>query len=211
MAVALAQKSSLLGGLVVAAFAHIGIINLTVARRLDDAVPERRRVYVNLVKSRVSLRSGSYVAGSALARRRLAARSWGLRRAALFVFVVVCMVVCLNTVRVSFFGVRVLVTVSVRMSSGAVAVAYIMEQDQPDDVGSKTKRADDQNKLGLRDFLGFDKSLDGFEEDRETQGNQEDAVHKRTKRLCALPLYSINDVLAPAKFLYVLRRCTSLN
>jgi hypothetical protein len=151
------------------------------------------------------------MARSALARCRLAACSWGLCGAALlvFMFVVVCVIVGIDAVRVSFFGVRVLIAGTVRMSSGSMTVSYVVEKDQADDVRSKTERADDQNELGLGDFLRFDKSLNSFEEDRETQCDQEDAVHERTKRLCALPLYLVNAVLVPAKLIYLLRRCTS--
>lgn len=151
------------------------------------------------------------MAGAALARCRLATDAWRLRRAALLVFVVVCVIVRIDAVRVSFFRVRMRIARTVGMSSGPVAVAYVVEQDQADNVRSKTERADDQNELGLRDFLGFDKSLNGFEEDRETQCDQEDAIHERTERLCALPLYFVRNALSPARLVNVLRRYTSWN
>jgi hypothetical protein len=55
MAVALAQQCRLFGWLVTAAFACFGVGVVRLARRLNDAVPEGRRMYVNLVEGGVSL------------------------------------------------------------------------------------------------------------------------------------------------------------
>ena len=47
----------------------------------------------------------------------------------------------------------------------AVSVSVVVEEKQPNDVGSETHRPDDEDQLWVGDFLWFDKSLDGFEED----------------------------------------------
>jgi hypothetical protein len=55
MAVALAQQGRLFGRLIDAAFACLGVGVVRLARRLNDAVSEGRRVYVDLVEGRVTL------------------------------------------------------------------------------------------------------------------------------------------------------------
>jgi hypothetical protein len=77
----------------------------------------------------------------------------------------------IGTMRVSFLCVRVLV-VTVRVA----AVAMIVEQEKTDDVGREAERTDDKDNLGMRDFLGFDESLDRFEEDGQAERDKEDAV-----------------------------------
>ena len=79
----------------------------------------------------------------------------------------------------AFFGGAdsVPVAVSVGVASGAVAtMAVVVEEEKTDDVGGKTEASDNQHKLRVADFLGLDETLNGFKEDGETQGDEEDSV-----------------------------------
>ena len=79
------------------------------------------------------------------------------------------------------FGVRM--TVAVTVSS----VSVVVEEEEADNVGGEAQTYY-QYKSGVADFLRFDKSLDGFEEDGETQSDKEDSVDKRSQGFGALPL-----------------------
>lgn len=79
----------------------------------------------------------------------------------------------------AFFGGAdsVPVAVSVGVASVAVAtMAVVVEEEKTDDVGGKTEASDNQHKLRVADFLGLDETLNGFKEDGETQGDEEDSV-----------------------------------
>lgn len=147
-----------------------------------------------------------------LARCRLTACSWSLRRAA-FVYVVVCvcmfvcMIVCLHSMRMSFLGVRMFVAVSVRMATRSVAMSNVVEEHETNNVRGETQRSDDEDELGLRYLLGFNESLNGLKEDGETKGDQEDTVYERTKRLRTLPLHIVSIGSAAISRLDSLRRC----
>lgn len=133
----------------------------------------------------------------------------------MFVFVcmvvrmVVCVIVCLDAMRMTFLGMGVLVARTVGVATRSVAVSDVVKQHETDNVRGKTKGSDDQDELGLRYLLRLDESLNSFEEDGQTEGDQEDAVDESTERLCALPLHSVSIYLAAVKFMYLLRRCTS--
>lgn len=77
--------------------------------------------------------------------------------------VVVCMVMGLDSVRVSLLSMRVFI--AVRMTARTVAMADVVEEYKADNVRGQTKGADNKDKLGLGYLLRFDKSLDGLEED----------------------------------------------
>lgn len=83
---------------------------------------------------------------------------------------VVCVIVCLDSmiVGMALLSVRVLIARAVRVAPWSMAVSYIVEEYETNYVRGKTERTDDENELGLRNFLGFDESLDGFKKDRET-------------------------------------------
>jgi hypothetical protein len=84
-------------------------------------------------------------------------------------------VVRIDTVRMSLFSMRVFV-VSVRMT----AMAVVVEKEETADVRQETAGTDDEDDLGVGDVLWLDKSLDGFEEDGETERDEEDAVDEGT-------------------------------
>ena len=93
----------------------------------------------------------------------------------------------------AFFGIADGVGLSVRVSSVTVAVAsvgvsVVVEQEQAEDVGGKTEAADDQDELGLVDLLRLDETLNGFKEDGQAQGDEEDAVDEGSECFGALPL-----------------------
>lgn len=79
----------------------------------------------------------------------------------------------------AFFGgagsVSVAVTVGVA-SVGVAAMAMVMEEEKTDDVGGKTETPDNQHELRVTDFLGLDETLNGFKEDGEAQGDEEDSI-----------------------------------
>lgn len=64
----------------------------------------------------------------------------------------------------SLFGVvdGIRLSVRVRVAVAVTAMAVVVEQEKTDNVGGETKTSDDQNKLGVADFLRLDKTLDGF-------------------------------------------------
>lgn len=129
-------------------------------------------MHIDLIEGGVSLGARSNVAVTALARCRLTACLWSMRRAALFVVVVVAVVVCvivgLDPVRVSFLGMGVLVAMAVGVAARSMAVSDVVEEDKTNKVRGQTEGTDDKNKLRLGDFLRLDESLNGFEEDGET-------------------------------------------
>ena len=85
------------------------------------------------------------------------------------------MVVRIDAMRMSLFSVRVFV-VTVRVT----AVAVVVEEKETDDVREETAGADDEDDYGVGDFLWFDESLDGFEEDGETECDEKDTVDEST-------------------------------
>lgn len=115
---------------------------------------------------------------------------------------IVCVVMRLDAVSVSFLGVRVLVARSVRVAAGPMAVSNVVEENETNEVRCETEGTDNENELGLRDFLGFDESLNGFKEDGETQCDQEYAVYQSAKGLCTLPLYVVRTVSITVLYLH---------
>ncbi len=47
----------------------------------------------------------------------------------------------------------------------AMTVAVFVEEEESEDIGGEAHAADYQDQLGVGDFLDFDKSLNGLEED----------------------------------------------
>jgi hypothetical protein len=67
--------------------------------------------------------------------------------------------------------------VRVRVSSSAVDV---VEEEEADDVGQQTERADDHDDPGVGDLGHGDEALDALEEDGEAEREEEDSVDERT-------------------------------
>lgn len=84
-----------------------------------------------------------------------------------------------------------------------------MDGNEASEIGSETEGTDNENKLGLRDFLGFDESLDGFKEDGETECDKEDAVYESTEGFCALPLSYCQCQTGRTQGCFLLRMCIS--
>jgi hypothetical protein len=82
---------------------------------------------------------------------------------------IVSVIVRFNSVRMALLSMRVLITVPVRVTSWSMAMPYIVEEYKTNEVRGETEGTNNENELGLRNLLRFDESLDGFEEDRETQ------------------------------------------
>jgi hypothetical protein len=61
-----------------------------------------------------------------------------------------------------------------------MTVTVVVEEEENDDVGCEAARSDDKDDDWVRNVLWLDKSLDGFEEDGETQRDQEDTVDQGT-------------------------------
>ncbi len=59
-------------------------------------------------------------------------------------------------------------------------MAVVMEEEEPDDVGQETAGTDDKNDNRVRNVLWLDKSLNGLEEDGETQRDKKDSVDQGT-------------------------------
>lgn len=161
----------------------------------DDGLAECARVDVDVVESGVP-RARATVSTLRVPRRR---RERGLfvhsgsvaqlRRGVVLSVTVSCMVV---RMRVALLRMRNLIAVSVAMSTVAVSVTVLVEEEQTHDVRSQTQASHDQNQFGLRNLLRFDESLNSLEEDADTQRDQEDTVDERTERLGALPSIGIH-------------------
>lgn len=61
-----------------------------------------------------------------------------------------------------------------------VAVTVVVEEEETDNVGCETARTNDKDDERVRNVLWLDKSLNGFEEDGETQRDKEDSVDQGT-------------------------------
>jgi hypothetical protein len=62
-----------------------------------------------------------------------------------------------------------------------------VEQEQSDDVTGQPQRSDNDDQLGVRDLADVEEPFNGFHEDRETQGEQEDTVDERSEDFGSLP------------------------
>lgn len=65
-------------------------------------------------------------------------------------------------------------------------MSVVVEEEQAEDVGSEAEAADDEDKLGIANFLRLDKTLDSFKEDGQAEGDEEDTVDQCTKSLGSL-------------------------
>lgn len=72
------------------------------------------------------------------------------------------------------------------MAVTSVTVTVVMEQHQSHQVRCETETSDNQHQDRVCDNLRLHKSLDGVEEDGDTQCDQEDAVDERSQGFCAL-------------------------
>lgn len=87
---------------------------------------------------------------------------------------VVIVIVLVVVVTVSFGIDSVLFIVVMVMAvvvAATVTVRVVMEEDQANDVGSKTKAANNADEPGVLHFLRFHQSLSSLQEDRHAQGN----------------------------------------
>lgn len=77
--------------------------------------------------------------------------------------------------------------VTVRVTVSTVGMAMVVEEQQANEVTSKTERADNNYQLGVGDLGDIDESLNGLHEDAEAKGKEEDTVDESTEDLCTLP------------------------
>jgi hypothetical protein len=70
----------------------------------------------------------------------------------------------------------------------AVAVSVVVEKEETDNVRGQAEASNNHDQLRMGDFLGLDKSLYGFEEDGEAEGDEEDSVDECTEGFGTLPL-----------------------
>lgn len=93
-----------------------------------------------------------------------------------------------SSVVMPFFGVLECIGSTVLVPS-TMAMTVVVEKKETSDVGNQTQTSNYQHKLRARDCLRLGKSLYSFQDDAYAQGDQEDAIDKRTQCLCSLPLY----------------------
>ena len=62
----------------------------------------------------------------------------------------------------------------------AMAVAVLVEEEKTKDVRGQAQAADDKDQHGFGHDLRFDESLNGFEEDGQTEGDQEHSIDQCT-------------------------------
>lgn len=72
----------------------------------------------------------------------------------------------------------------------ALPVRMLVEQNQPQDVRYKAEASNYADQLSVLHLLRLHKPLDGLQENRDAQGDEEDPINQRTKCLSALPLHS---------------------
>lgn len=56
------------------------------------------------------------------------------------------------------------------------SMRMVMEKQQSHEIRKEAETANDEDEFGVLDFLRFDETLDGFEEDGHAQCDEEDAV-----------------------------------
>jgi hypothetical protein len=101
----------------------------------------------------------------------------------MFMVVVVDMVML-----VTLFDVLLIVRMAMGVTMAAVSVRVIVEEHKAYHIGEKAQASDDADQLRILHLLRLDQSLNGLQEDRHAQCNQEDTIHKGTESFGALPL-----------------------
>jgi hypothetical protein len=102
-------------------------------------------------------------------------------------FVVVVVVMDMIMV-VTMFDILLVVRMTMGVAMAAVPVGVIMEENQAYHIGEKAQASDDADQLRILHLLRLNQSLDSLQEDRHTQCNQENTIHKGTESFRALPL-----------------------
>lgn len=97
-----------------------------------------------------------------------------------------------------------------------VCVSVVVEEEEADNVGGQTETTDDQDELGLGDFLGLNEALDSFKRNRDTEGDKENTVDKGSQSFGALPLglisllsYVVYTTVCPSAYHHIPHKCTS--
>lgn len=184
-------------------------INFTVAGRLshccgDDILSEACRVNANIFEvgeSRMSTPTGSAimsaprmrgmsVAGAGLLPSvtmlsRAADNDLGRDVAGIFVAMVsgvafLFVVSVVVRVAVSMIVSVVVVVVIVVVSTRSVRMAVAAENKEADKVGKETGAADNEHELGVVDLGRLNESGQGFEDDGDAEGDEEDGVEEGT-------------------------------
>lgn len=103
--------------------------------------------------------------------------------------------------------------VPMAVAVATMSVGVIVEQRQSNDVRQQTQTADDADKLGILHLLRLHQALYGLQENRQTQGDQENTIHEGTESFRALPLHvkriRLEFVSSGAKTGVLPRKCTS--
>lgn len=68
-----------------------------------------------------------------------------------------------------------------------VAVTVAAEDKESDEVGEEASGTDDKHQLGVADLRGLDESGQGFEDNGNAEGDEEDGVEEGTEDLSAHP------------------------
>lgn len=79
-------------------------------------------------------------------------------------------------------------TVTMVVPARPVRVAMTTENEEADEVGQEAGRANDEHKLGVVDLGRLNESGQGFEDDRDAEGDEENGIEEGTQDFGAHPL-----------------------
>ena len=78
-------------------------------------------------------------------------------------------------------------TVGVRMTSPAVRMSVVVEEEESDNVRSEAQASYDDHYLGVGDFGDVDEALNGFHEDGEAESQEKDTIDEGSEHFGTLP------------------------
>lgn len=85
---------------------------------------------------------------------------------------------------------------SMVMATGTVRVSVSSKDNEAEKVREQTSTSNDEDELGVVDLGRFDESSEGFKNNRNTKGDEEDGIEECTQNLCANPLNKESNMLA---------------
>ena len=144
-------------------------VDVGVTAGSNDSLAQAGRVF-----DLVDIAAGQGVTTAAALRRGPTRRGFRIG----FVVVVVVVVVRLGgLVTMTLFDIVARRPVAMAM---AMTMRVVVEEDETEEIGQQTQTSHDTDEFGVVDRLRLDETLDGFEENGDTQGDQKDSVDQST-------------------------------
>ena len=79
-----------------------------------------------------------------------------------------------------------------------VAMSMVVEEKQAHNIGCQPATSDDQDQHGVVDDLWLEETLNGFKNDGDAEGNEEDAIDQGAQDLGTLKLLAVRSILVVA-------------